>query len=183
MGLVLKNIEDGLCRYFYNHENKTIMGRSKLVCIKGDMTNLKDRFQKMDNVDICTRERTNTKWKFYKNTDLTIFASLLKYVPMDCKETVLPETLLKNHNMKCLTFMRNTRQSYNGNLCFFRALALHLHGNEKQEEETSRIFNLFLNNSKEGDVSNLQGVHLNEIRNVEDFLQLKIFVHDVDFAD
>ena len=53
-GFVLKNIEDGMCRYFYAHENNTIMERSKLVCTQADMTNLKDRMQKMDIVDICT---------------------------------------------------------------------------------------------------------------------------------
>ena len=30
-GFVLKNIEDGMCRYLYAHENNTIMERSKLV--------------------------------------------------------------------------------------------------------------------------------------------------------
>ena len=45
-GFVLKDIEDGMCRYFYAHENNTIMERSKLVCTQADMTNLKDRMQK-----------------------------------------------------------------------------------------------------------------------------------------
>ena len=64
-----------------------------------------------------------------------------------------------------------------------RALDLHLHGNKKLEEETSKIFNLFLNNSEERDVSKFQGVHLNDVPNVEDLLQLKIFLYDIDFAD
>ena len=72
-GFVLKNIDDGMCRYFYAHENNTFMERSKFVCTQADMTNLKDRMQKMDIVDICTRERANTKWKFYKLTNLTNF--------------------------------------------------------------------------------------------------------------
>ena len=147
------------------------------------MTNLKDRMQKMDIVDLCTRERANTKWKFYKLTNLTIFASLLKDVPMGCKDTVLPEPLLRNCNVNCLNFERNTREPYNDNLCLFRALALHLHGNEKLEEETSKIFNLFLNNGEDGDVSNFQGVHLNGIPKVEDLLQLNIFLYDIDFVD
>ena len=63
-GFVLQNVEDGSCRYFYAHENNTVMERSKLVCTQADKTNLKDRRQKMDIVDICTRERSNTKWKF-----------------------------------------------------------------------------------------------------------------------
>ena len=36
-GFVLKNIEDGMCRYFYAHENNTIMETSKLVCTQDDM--------------------------------------------------------------------------------------------------------------------------------------------------
>ena len=65
----------------------------------------------------------------------------------------------------------------------FRALALHLHGNKKLEEETSKTFNLFLNNSVEGDVSIFQGVRLNDIPKVEDSLQLNIFLYDIDFVD
>ena len=60
-GFVLKKIEDGMCRYFYAHENNTIMERAKIVCTQGDMTDLKDRMQKMGFVDVCTRERANTK--------------------------------------------------------------------------------------------------------------------------
>ena len=57
IGFVLKNNEDGMCRYFYAHENNTIMERAKLVCTQADMTKLKDnRMQKMDIVDLCTRE-------------------------------------------------------------------------------------------------------------------------------
>ena len=137
----------------------------------------------MDNIDICTQERANKKWKFYKLTNLTIFASLLKDVPMGCKDTVLPEPLLKNHKVNCLTSERETSQPYIDNLYLFRALALHLHGNEKLEEETLKIVNLFFDNSEEGDVSKFQGVNLNDIPKVEDLLQLKIFLYDIDFVD
>ena len=65
----------------------------------------------------------------------------------------------------------------------FRALALHLHGNKKLEEETSKIFNLFLINSGERDPSKFQGVHMTDIPKVEDLLQLNIFLHDIDFVD
>ena len=64
IGFVLKNIEDGMFRFFYAHEKNTFVERSKNAFTQADMTNLKVRTQKMDIVDICTRERTNTKWKF-----------------------------------------------------------------------------------------------------------------------
>ena len=182
-GFVLKNIEDGSCRYFFPHENNTLMERSKLVCTPDDITNLKDKLQKLDIVELCTRERANTKWKFYKLTNLTVFAALLKDVPMGCKDTVLPEPLLRNCNVNCLTFEKNTRQPYNDNLCLFRAVALHLFGNERLEEETSKIFNLFLNKCGEADPSKFQGVHMTDIPKVEEMLQLNIFLYDIDFVD
>ena len=98
---------------------------------------------------------------------------------MGCKDTVLPELLLKNHNVNCLSFEKKTLQPYNDNLCF-RALALHLHGNKKLEVVTSKIFNLFLNDSEEGDFSKFQGVRLNDISNAEDLLQLIIFLCHID---
>ena len=143
-GFVLKNIEDGLCRYFYAHENNTITEISKLVCTQADMNNRKNRKQKMVIVHICTRERANTKWKIYKLTNLTIFASLLKDVPMGCKDTILPEPFLKNHNVNCFTFEKNAKQRYTDNLCLFRALALHLHGEEKLEGRLRKFSNFSL---------------------------------------
>ena len=182
-GFVLKNFEDGMCRYFYAHEDNTIMERAKLVCTQVDMTYLKDRLQKLDIVDTCTQGRANTKRKFYKLTILTIFASFLKDVPIGCKDTILPEPRLRNRDVNCLTFEKNTLQPYSDNLCLIRALALDLHGNEKLEEETSKVFNLFFSNSEEGDVSKFQGVQLNDIPKVEDLLQLNIFLYDIDFVD
>ena len=68
------------------------------MCTPDDITNLKENLQKLDIV-FCTRERANTKWKFYKLTNLTVFAALLNDVPMGCKDSVLPELLLKNQNI------------------------------------------------------------------------------------
>ena len=102
---------------------------------------------------------------------------------MGCKDTVLQDTLLKNHNANFLTFERNARQPYNDNLCSFRALALHLHGNKQLEEETSKLFNLLFINSEKTDVSKFQGVRLNDIPKVEGLLQLNIFLYDIGFLD
>ena len=85
--------------------------------------------------------------------------------------------------MNCLTFEKNTSQPYNDNLWLFRVLALHLQGTETLEEEISKIFNLFLNNSEEGDPSKFQGVHMTDIPKVEEMLQFNIFLYDIDFVD
>ena len=142
LGFVLKNIEDGMCRYFYAHENNTIMEKSKLVCTPDDIVNLKEKVQKMDINDLCTRERANTKWKFYKLTNVTVFAALLKDIPMSCKDTVLPEPLLKNHNVNCL-FLREIRVNPTMTIFAFseQLLCIHLVTRDwRKKHPTSSIF-------------------------------------------
>ena len=183
LGFILKIIEDGIFRYFYAHENNTLLEQSKLVSNKDDMAKLKEILKKTDVIESCTKERSNTKWRFFKLTNLTIFAALLRDIPMGCKDAVLPESLLRSPSIDCLTFERNTRQPYKDNLCLFRALALHLHGDERLEEETSKLFNLFLVNSTNPDPSKFQGVCMDDISSVEDIVGINIFIYDIDLID
>ena len=108
-GSILKNVEDGGFRYFYAHENNTLLDRSKLVCTHDDLAKLRDFLNKIDVIESCSRKRSNTKWRFYKLTNLTVFAGLLKDLPMGCNDAVLPKLLFKNHTINCLTFEENTR--------------------------------------------------------------------------
>ena len=102
-GFILKTIEDGRFRYFYAHGDNTLLDRSKLVCTHDVFANLKDFLNNTDVIESWSRERMNTKWRFYKLTNLTVIAALLKDVPMGCKTALLPKPLLKNHTINCLT--------------------------------------------------------------------------------
>ena len=147
------------------------------------MAKLTEILKKTDVIESCTKERSNTKWRFFKLTNLTIFAALLRDIPMGCNDAVLPESLLRNPSIYCLTFERNTRQPYKDNLCLFRELALHLHGNERLEEETSKFFNLFLVDSTKPDPSKFQCVCMDDIPSVEDIVGINIFIDDIDLID
>ena len=116
-------------------------------------------------------------------TNLTVFAALLKDVPMRCKNAVLPKPLPKNHTINCLTFEESTRQPYSDNLCLFRALALRLHGTQRLEEETSKLFNLFIIEMDGLSANQFHGVHMNDISIVKDFLTLNILLYDIDIVD
>ena len=183
LGFILKNNEDGKFRYFYAHESNTLLEQSKLVSNKDDMAKMKEILKKTDVIESCTKERSNTKWRFFKLTNLTIFAGLLRDIPMGSKDAVLPESLLRNPSIICLTYEQNTKKTYKDNLCLFRALALHLHGNERLEEETSTSFNLFLVNSTNPDPSKIHGVCMDDIPSVEDIVGIKIFINDIDLID
>ena len=80
------------------------------VCTHDDLAKLKDFLSKTDVIKSCSRERMNTKCRFYKLTYLTVFAFLLKDVPMGCENAVLPEPLLENHTINCLRYEESTRQ-------------------------------------------------------------------------
>ena len=60
-GFLLKNLEDGRYRYFYAHENNTLLDRPQLVCNKDDLTKLKHIVNQTDVIESCTIERMNTK--------------------------------------------------------------------------------------------------------------------------
>ena len=47
LGFILKILEDGGFRYFYAHENNTLLDRSKLVCTHDDLAKLKDFLKKL----------------------------------------------------------------------------------------------------------------------------------------
>ena len=182
-GFILITIEDGGFRYFYAHENNTLLDRSKLVCTRDDLAKLKVFLDKTDGLESCSRERMNTKWRFYKLTNSTVFAALLEDIPMGRKDAVLPEPLLKKRTINCLTFDENARQPYNDNLCLFRVLAHHLHGTQRLEEETSKVFNWFMNKKDVLSADQFQVVHMNDIPIVEDLLALSILLYDIDIVD
>ena len=144
LGFVLKNSEDGTCRYYYAHENNTMMEQSKLAATKEELVKIKSVLSNTDVMEACTKERTNLRWKFNQHTNVKVFAALLREIPMECKDAVLPEPLTINHTVNCLTYEENTIKPNIENLCPFRVLTLHLHGNWGDEEETSKMFTVFL---------------------------------------
>ena len=102
---------------------------------------------------------------------------------MGCKNAVLPEPLLRNGTINCLTFEESTRQPYNDNLCLFRALALHLHSIQRLEEKTSKLLNLIINKMDGLSPNQFQGVHLNDIPIVENLLTLNILLYYINIVD
>ena len=125
ISFILKNIEDVGFRYFYANENNTLLIRSKLVCTHDDLAKLKDFLNKTDVIESCSRERMNTKWRFYKLTNLTVFVVLLKDIPMGCKNAVLPEPLLKNHK-STVSHLKKIQDNYITTTCvyFVRLLSI-----------------------------------------------------------
>ena len=123
-----------------------------------------------------------TNWSFYKLTNLTVFAALLKDVPMGCKNAVLPNLCLKI-TQSTVSRLKRTRDNHITTTCLFRALALHVHGTQRLEEETSKLFNLCINKMDGLSADQFHGVHMNDIPFFEDLLSLNIVLYDVDIVN
>ena len=47
-GFVLKNVENGTCGFYYAHENKTLLERSKFLATKEDLLKIKNVLSNTD---------------------------------------------------------------------------------------------------------------------------------------
>ena len=147
------------------------------------MAKLKNFLNKTDVIEFCSRERMNTKWRFYKLTNLTIFADLLRDVTLGCRDAVSTKHLPKNHTINSITHEEKNRQPDDDNLCHFRALALHLHGYQRLEEETPTDFKVFLSGIDRLSLSQFQEVDMEDIPNFEELLLCNILLYDIDIVE
>ena len=59
---------------------------------------------------------------------------------------------------------------------------MHLQGTQRLEQETSKLFNLFINKLDGLSSIQYQGVHMNDIPTVKNLLTLNILLHDIDIV-
>ena len=83
LGFILHKIKDGNFRYLFAHENNTLLEQSKFLSNKDDMAKLIEFLTKTDVSESCTKVRSNTNWRFFKLTNLTLIAALLRDIPLD----------------------------------------------------------------------------------------------------
>ena len=119
-----------------------------------------------------------TRWELSSESD--------KFKPRQNKTEVLKAWschTCSNHSVKYPTFEEKTQKPYIDILCLFRALELHLHGYERLDEETSKLFNKFLKKIGGTDPANLRGKCMENFPAAEDFVHWDIFLYDCDIVD
>ena len=79
--------------------------------------------------------------------------------------------------------MKKIQENHITTTCPSRALAHQLPGTQRLEEETSKLFNLFINKMDGLCPNQFQGVHMIDIPIVEDLLTLNILLYDIDIVD
>ena len=98
---------------------------------------------------------------------------------MGCKDPVVPEPLLKNITINCLTFAEKTRQPHSNNRCLFWSLAVHLPRNQRLEKEASKFFASVMSRMERFSHSQFHGVHMNDYPIVEALLIIDSLRSDI----
>ena len=137
------------------------------------------KLKKAEIVDLCTKERVISKWKFHKVEKWTNCVPLLKGLPSRSRDTVLPEHLLRNHNVFWPPFETKMEQLYYDNLCLFRPLALYLHSNDMLREDTSQIIKKVSLTARKDIPQNCKAFTWRKSKS-QDIKQLNIFLCDID---
>ena len=182
-GFSSKNIEDAGLRYFYAQENNTLLDRSKFVWTHDDLAKLKDFSNKTDVIESCSRERMNTKCGFYRLTNLTLFAALLKDVPMGARTQSYPN-LCSKITQSTVSRLKRTRENHITTTCVFFVLLLSICTVLNDwKKRLQNWFNFFFNKMDGMNADQCHGVHTNDIIFVEDLLTLNIVLYDIDIVD
>ena len=141
-------------------------------------TIIKNPLRNTDGIEWFYKRTNQHKIEFLHADKRSIFADLHKEHPMGCEVAVLHEPLRKNLKIKQLAFERNIRQPYIYTFCLFGVSGSHIHGNEGLEDETSELFNLFLEKTGGTEPANFRGVCMEDIAPVEDNIQVDVFLYD-----
>ena len=100
---------------------------------------------------------------------------------MCCTDSPLLEQLLRNPEVNYL-LSNGHDESYNDNLCFFRATAIHLFGSVDVELKAIKIFHNFV--TEVGcHPKNFTGVSFDQILMIEELIKQNNFTYDFDIED
>ena len=109
---------------------------------------------------------------------MTVFAAILKGIPLGCQNLEIPSCILKNKKIFCLS-INSSHKPYNDNLCLLRAVAFHLTGKQNLEEWTANLFQRFLEHCKV-DINDFDEVTLEAINDIEDLTELNISIYEIE---
>ena len=145
------------------------------------MAKLKDNLNKTEVIELCSRERMNTKWRFYKWKSLTVFCCFTQTGTYGLPARGYSQTFAQNHTTNCFTFEDNTRKPYKSTRSFFLFL-LSVCMQIKAWKKTPDTFNLFINRMGGLNAGHSQRIQMNDIAFVEDLLILNILLNNKFFV-
>jgi len=176
------DIETGSYHYHYVDENTSVLGEIPfLVNSRRRFDELLRKLSSLDMFEICTISRDKSGKKLNMLTNCRVDITVMEFRPIAKAGPDFPKYLLDSRSVRAL--VKNARNKYyEDNLCFFRCIAAHTTKKRRIEKETRRLFREWLQRNKKTK-RGFRGVTLNDMADMEEWLQLAISVYTSEKLD
>ncbi|XP_033729182.1 uncharacterized protein LOC117318295 isoform X1 [Pecten maximus] len=172
-GFALTDIE-GSMRYFYPHNNETVLDQPMLISELRDVRRLIDRLRETDLLATVFSQRPSTKWRVYRVTNVRWTVTRTSF-PLGAQVT-LPDFIKNLNSVINLTHDRNTGRPFTDNLCIFRCLAYdRVRDTKNIERTTHKLFRDYTEDKFSSET--YPGTPLSEIGNIEKHFSVNINVY------
>ena len=161
-GIMLRGVADrNLYQYFHPMESDRLIDTPFTISNVADIDRLMEKLNDMDLLANMVKQRKNTKWLFFKLTNVVFYVNKTAFV-LGGESEMLPKHILNSRAIHALTHNRITKEPFNDNLCVFRCLALHEgHNIRTLEKITKRYFRQWVKFKKMPE-RNFSGLRLDE---------------------
>ena len=171
---ILQNCETGEYRFFYASNNEQLLNIPKLIRNQEDLNKLLDYLASKDYPTFLKQHRPNSKWTIERIVNLHVILYLIDF-PLG-RPPKLPAYIRQNRFIIGLEKHAHNSQRHEGNLCFFRCLAIGKFGKTYRDctRKAQELFNEYRDHFQVN-AKSFQGVHLDEFPQLEQFYQVQLY--------
>ena len=177
-GFILRNTEMRALQYQHpSANNNLVLEQPFLISNQDDLERAIQEISNIDFLEWVCQQRLNSKWVVDLVTNVTWFVWKLRDHPIGCGSH-LPGYIAENHGIAPLDRNHQTGKLHQGNLCFFRCLALHNSCHTKNlERDTKHYYQQY---REAGLVKKkFHGVKLSELDELEKLYKVNIQVYNL----
>ena len=175
-GLILRNRETGEYRYFKPYRNEEVFSDSLQIANAADLNKFRIRVANLNFHDHAIRQRPNTKWVAVLATNIRYWVNKANY-PMG--RGLLPPFLKEKKSLVGLDVDRNG-ECYRDDLCAFRCLAYHRHGNlykKKYLEFEKKVNDFFTQYTEFSECTHFTGLEIEHLIDFEYCFKVNVNVY------
>ena len=179
-GFIMRHVETEELRYYHSSQNHgRILDVPRLISQQEDFDNFLEDIMQEDVLEWARQQRQDTKWIVVFVTNITLFINKMPDYPIGCKTVSLPGYIKNNKAIISLTKDGEYKETYQDNLCFFRALALDRGAPQMPKGPFETIVRDLFADIVGGNPLHFEGVQLMDLPDLELKLELNINVFEL----
>ena len=127
-GVILRHRTSDRLRYYHaSSNNATVFPLAVRVSLRGEVDDLLQQYGDIDQASLGLTHRANSSWVLYRVTNVTFYVYKLDGVNRIGAAPELPKHIRDSKSILSMNRSRQRGTLWNGNLCFFRCMAVDYH--------------------------------------------------------